>query len=460
MVESGKNLGQELDSLRIHKSRRRSSGGPSRWTTRWILAGIVLILAVSAAVTAARFARQEIEVEVFRVVAGGQSGSDGSEVILNASGYIVAHRKIQLTAKVVGKVAWIGVEKGDLVRKGQVLVRLEDTEYRAQSQQAEGQLASLLAQLSELEAGSRPEEIARANANLARAQADLKNAAVHLDRIRKLFEEEVLPRQDLDNAQARFEAESARVESLAREADLVRLGPREEQIEAMRGRVQQARGELALRRTFLDSTVIRAPITGTILERAVEQGEFVTTSFVGERGAKGYVVTLADLNDLQVELDISQDDFSRLSMQQQATVRTDAFPDRSYRGHVAEIAPEANRQKATVQVKVQVADPDAFLRPEMNAQVAFLAPEEPPNGDRVPSGSRITVPGASIRDREGRKTVLVVLQDRVRERPVRIGDLSTAEGVVVSEGLIGGEEIVVGPPDNLEDGDRVRRAGN
>lgn len=459
MVESGKNLEQELDSLRIHRSRRRSSKGPSRWTSRWILAGIVLVLAVGAAVTAARFARQEIEVEVVRVVAGGESGSQGPAVVLNASGYIVAHRKIQLTAKVVGKVAWIGVEKGDLVEKGQVLVRLEDAEYRAQAQQAEGQLASLLAQLSELEAGSRPEEIARANANLARAQADLKNAGINLDRVRRLFEEEVLPRQDLDNAQARFEAEAARVESLAREADLVRLGPRQEQIEAMKGRVKQARGELALRRTFLDSTVIRAPITGTILEKAVEQGEFVTTSFVGERGAKGYVVTLADLNDLEVELDISQDDFSRLSMRQQAAIRTDAYPDRSYRGHIAEISPEANRQKATVQVKVQVADPDAFLRPEMNAQVAFLAPEGPANGDRVPSGARIIVPAASVRDREGRQTVLVVLQGRARERPVRIGDL-TAEGVVVTEGLIGGEDIVASPPGHLEDGDRVRRAGD
>ena len=459
MVESGKNLEQELDSLRIHKSHRRSSKGPSRWTSPWILAGVVLLVAVSAAVTAARFAWQEIEVEVFRVVAGGEPGSQGPPVVLNASGYIVAHRKIQLTAKVVGKVAWIGVEKGDLVQEGQVLVRLEDAEYRAQAQQAEGQLASLLAQLSELEAGSRPEEIARANANLARAQADLKNARINLDRVRKLFEEEVLPRQDLDNAQSRFEAEAARVESLAKEADLVRLGPREEQIESMRGRVKQARGQLALRRTFLDSTVIRAPITGTILEKAVEQGEFVTTSFVGDRGAKGYVVTLADLNDLQVELDISQDDFSRLSMDQKATLSTDAFPDRSYRGYIAEIAPEANRQKATVQVKVQVADPDSFLRPEMNAQVAFLAPEEPSNGDRTPSGSRITVPTASIRDRQGRKSVLVVLQGRASERPVRIGD-PTAEGVIVTEGLIGGEDIVVNPPANLEDGHRVRRAGN
>ena len=455
MADQEKNLEQDLHSLRIHRSRRRSSDGPSKWAPRWIIAGIVLVLAVSVAVTAVRFAGREIEVDVHQVTAGGQGGSDGSRIVLNAAGYIVAHHKIQLTAKVVGKVAWIGVEKGDLVQEGQVLVRLEDAEYRAQAQQAEGQLASLLAQLSELEAGSRPEEIARANANLARASADLKNAKIHLNRVQKLFEEEVLPRQDLDNAQARYEAEVARVESLAREADLVRLGPRQEQIEAMKGRVKQARGELALRRTFLDSTVIRAPITGTILERAVEKGEFVTTSFVGERGAKGYVVTLADLNDLQVELDINQDDFAKLLMNQKATITTDAFPDRPYEGYIAEIAPEANRQKATVQVKVQVVDPDAYLRPEMNARVAFMARDGESAEEQAPMSLGIIVPATAIRDRQDQKTVFVVLQGRAEERNIRAGSL-TAQGMQVAEGLIGGEEIILSPPSSLEDGDRVR----
>ena len=455
MTDPEKNLAQDLKNLRIHRSRRRSSDRPFQWSARWIVVGLVLAAALGVAVTAVRFAGHETEVEVHRVVAGGRAGSDGSGIVLNAAGYIVAHHKIQLTAKVVGKVAWIGVEKGDRVREGQVLVRLEDAEYRAQAQQAEGQLASLLAQLSELEAGSRPEEIARANANLARANADLKNAKIILGRVRKLFEEEVLPRQDLDNAQARYEAEAARVESLAREADLVRLGPRTERIEAMKGRVGQARGELALRRTYLESTLIRAPISGTILERAVEKGEFVTTSFVGERGAKGYVVTLADLNDLQVELDISQDDFAKLSMKQKATITTDAFPDRPYQGAIAEIAPEANRQKATVQVKVQVADPDAYLRPEMNARVSFLAAGEELAEEQAPSGPGIFVPAAAVRDRQDRKTVFVVLEGRAKERSIQVGRV-TAGGMQVAEGLIGGEEIVLSPPDSLEDGDRIR----
>ena len=146
----------------------------------------------------------------------------------------------------------------------------------------------MLAQLSELEAGSRPEEIARANANLARAQADLKNASVNLDRVRKLFEEEVLPGRDLDNAQARFEAEAARVESLSREADLVRLGPRENRSRP-EGKGQAGSWCAGSSPDLPGLHRHSSPITGTILERAVEKGEFVTTSFVGERGAKGYV---------------------------------------------------------------------------------------------------------------------------------------------------------------------------
>ena len=363
------------------------------------MAGIVLFVLLGLAATALRFTTQAVEVETYRVTAKTSAAAgDDPGIILNAAGYIVAHHKIQLTAKVVGKVAWIGVEKGDRVKEGQVLVRLEDSEYQAQLLQAQGNLHNLLSQLQELETGSRPEEKARSAANLAQAKADLENARINLDRAKGLFKEEVVPRQELDNAQARYDAQAARVEALAKELDLVRIGPRQEQIEAMRGRVRQARGEVALRQTFLDATIIKAPITGTILERAVEKGEFVTTSFVGERGAKGYVVSLADLNDLQVELDISQDDFAKLSMEQKAIVTTDAFPDRKYDGVIAEMSPEANRQKATVQVKVQILKPDDFLRPEMNARSAFLAREQVPKKERAPAPPKIVIPTAAVRE--------------------------------------------------------------
>ena len=123
----------------------------------------------------------------------------------------------------------------------------------------------------------------------------------------------------------------------------------------------------------LNCTVIRAPVTGTILERTAEKGELVTAQFASgaEGGPRGSVVALADLNDIQVELDIAQDDFAKLSPHQEGIVTLDAFKDRSYKGEIAEMSPEANRQKATVQVKVQILQPDSYLRPEMNATVQF-----------------------------------------------------------------------------------------
>jgi HlyD family secretion protein len=195
-------------------------------------------------------------------------------------------------------------------------------------------------------------------------------------------------------------------------------------------------------------------VNGTILERAVEKGEFVTTSFVGERGAKGYVVSLADLNDLQVELDISQDDFAKLSMQQKAIVTTDAFPDRKYEGIIAEMSPEANRQKATVQVKVQVLKPDSFLRPEMNARAAFLAAETTERQGQAPIASKIVIPASAVRDSSGKKSIFIVFEGKATERSVKVGN-PTAKGLEIADGLIGGEEIVLTPPPSLKNGDRV-----
>ena len=258
-----------------------------------------------------------------------------------------------------------------------MLVRLEDDEYQAQVQQAKGQLASLQAKLDEALHGSRPEEIAQALANLNSARADLDNARVTLDRNSDLLKDELVAQQSLDDAQARYDGAVHKVNSLQKTYELVKLGPRQEEIDSLRGQVEQASGAVDYAETNLANTIIRAPVTGTILERAVEKGEFVTTSFVGDRGAKGYVVSLADLNDLEVELDISQNDFAKLHAGQHGIVTTDAFPDRKYDGFIKEISPEANRQKATVQIKVKISKPDDYLRPEMNASVAFLADEKP-----------------------------------------------------------------------------------
>lgn len=443
----------ELKSLRIDKSR--AHGGGSGWAARWMVAGVVLFLLLGAGATLYKRANAAAEVETVRVQAALPGGAGSGPVVLNATGYIVAAHKIQVASKVVGKVAWIGVDKGDRVKEGQVIVRLEDDEYRAQLQQARGQLAQLQARLEEALNGSRPEEIAAAQANVEQAEADLENARTSLARTEKLYRDGVFAKAAYEDALARFHAGRARVNSLQKLLELARLGPRQEQIAAARGQVEQARGAVAFMETQLANTVIRAPVTGTILERAVERGEFVTTSFVGDRGAKGYVVSLADLNDLEVELDISQNDFNKLGPRQKGSITVDAYPGAHWEGHIDEIAPEANRQKATVQVKVKIENPDARLRPEMNASVAFLSEARTGEAQAAAGKPVVFVPPAAVRDGK----VLVLAGERVVERAVRTSG-STPQGLRVEDGLLGGEDLVVNAPAGLKDGARARKKGS
>lgn len=451
----------DLKTLQIDKSLKTSSNpSPPRWATRWIVIGILLFAALGAASFAYNRLNPVFEVQVARVSASeGGTAEPAGTVILTATGYVVAHHKIQVASKVVGKVAWIGVEKGNRVTQGQVIARLEDDEYRAQLQEASGALLSLKARLEELLNGSRPEEIDVALANLEQERADLKNAKVNLDRTQQLVKDEVLSRQAYDDAKARYDAQAARVASLEKTYQLVKVGPRKEIMSQVRGDIERVKGQVAFAQTQLSNTVIRAPITGTILERIVEKGEFVTTGFVGDRGAKGYVVSMADLNDLQIELDINQNDFAKLKSNQRGRIRTDAFRDRAYDGFIAEIAPEANRQKATVQVKVKVEKPDEFLRPDMNASVDFLS-DAPPlaKKDRAPART-VYVPAAALQRSAAatgsQQTVFIFLNGRAVSRSIRTGT-DTPQGIVVAEGLQGGEEVILNPPADLKDGSKVK----
>ncbi|HKX31119.1 MAG TPA: efflux RND transporter periplasmic adaptor subunit [Blastocatellia bacterium] len=440
-----------LKSLRIDRSGKRASRSTrSRQRLRsGILLGFGLLAVLGISWLIYDRQTAATEVETVRVpgssisVAGGASGA----TILNATGYIVAAHKVELASKVSGRVAWIGVEKGDRVKQGQPLVRLEDEEFRARLVEAQGQLNSLRARLAALENGSRPEETARSQAELDQVRADLENARVTLDRTRTLVEQGILSRQILDDAQARYHAQTARYASFEKSYALVRIGPRREEIEAIRAQVNQSEGTLALARSQLENTVIRSPISGVVLERNVERGEFVTTSFVGDRGAKGYVASLADLNDLRVELDINQNDFARLGSNQPAVARTDAYPDRKYQGVIAEISPEANRQKATVQVKVKILNPDQYLRPEMNASVAFYSAREP--GQQTEA--LITIPAAAV----GQGAVFIVVGGKATRREVQVTG-TTPQGVKIAGGLVGGEDLIVNPPPDLKDGEKVR----
>src|SRR5947207_4714618 len=186
-------MDSDLKNLQIDRTKRRSAA-PAKWATRWIVAGIVVFVLLGAWRLASERLNALPIVEVQRVKSvSAASAPEG--VVLNATGYIVAAHKIEVAAKVIGKVKWIGVDKGDHVKEGQVLVRLEDDEYQAQLLQAKGQLANLRAKLDQALHGSRPEEIAQAQANLSSAKADLDNAKISLERTKQLVGEKVIAQQ-------------------------------------------------------------------------------------------------------------------------------------------------------------------------------------------------------------------------------------------------------------------------
>jgi HlyD family secretion protein len=442
----------DLQGLRIDRSA--PSGEPAPWARRYIIVGIVVVALLGVGALTYRWLAPSVpEVEVARAQA--ENSGDVGGIVLTASGYIVPHHKINVNSKVTGRVAWIGVEKGDKVKQGQVLVRLEDEEFRAQYEQAKGAAENARAYLQELEHGSRPEEIDQAQHNLDEARATLANDKLTLDRDRELWSQGVVSRQAFDDATAKFDADQQRVNSLEKSYRLAKIGPRAEEIARAKGAVLQAEGQEAYAKSWLDATVIRAPVSGTILERTAEKGELVTSQFASqaEGGPQGQVVALADLNDIQVELDIAQDDFAKLGPRQKGIVTVDAYPDRKYDGEIHEISPEANRQKATVQVKVQILNPDEYLRPEMNATVKFLADKKAASSQ----ASGVFVPTSAIHDHNGKKVVLIAFNGKALERKVQI--VSQRSSGFTVKGLNGGENVIIAAPQALKDGDKIKIKG-
>lgn len=449
--EDQEDLNKRLRSLKIDRGPVASPSAKNRSPKALllVLSALVTIVAVGGYLYFSTAARP-ISVAEVKLEGGGSSSGD---TVLSASGYVVAHHKIAVGAKVMGRVAWIGVEKGDRVQQGQVLVRLEDSDFRAQSNQARANLAAAQARLDQLRTGSRPQEKLKDKAGVLQAEATLRNAEAEYKRTEELVRAGVSSRAELDRAIAQRDTSRALLDAARQSSTMTDMGPRVEEIRAAEAQVQQMKAALAYSDTQLAATEIKAPVSGTVLQRIVERGEMVSPSaFGGESGARTSVVALADLDDLQIELDISQTDFARLKMGQRAEIIPEAFPNLKYSGFIAEIAPEANRAKATVQVKVKVDNPDEQLRPEMNARVNFLGEEQPTQGK---SSARVLVPKAAVVRRDGSPFVFVVKGNKVEQRSIRLGD-EAGEFYYVLEGLSGGESTATTGAEKLRDGDRVK----
>jgi HlyD family secretion protein len=285
------------------------------------------------------------------------------------------------------------------------------------------------------------------------AEARLRTAEAEYQRTERLYRDQVASKSELDRALAERDTAAALVEAAKQSSSMTDIGPRPEEIRAAEAEVQQMKAALEYAQTQMAATEIKAPVSGTVLERIVERGEMVSPSAFGGSGARTSVVDLADLTDLQVELDISQTDFSRLQMGQKAEIIPEAYPNLKYGGFIEEIAPEANRAKSTIQVKVKVENPDQQLRPEMNARVNFLAAD---SGNKSNSSSgRILVPKQAVVRVDNGAFVFVIKGNKVEQRAIRPGG-EVGDDYLVLEGLSGNESVALNGADKLRDGDRVK----
>jgi len=403
-IESLSDLKGELASLRIDRDR---PAGPR--LRRWPLFFFIPVVLGLALLYGLRF-RQALaapEVETVRAAVIRPSEAPAGAPILTASGYVVARRKAVVSAKIQGRLAQLRVEEGSRVRQDEVIARLESLDYEAQ--------------------------VERARASLQRAEADVAESRRQLELARRLTAESVMSTDQLQTAESRVRVNDAAV--------------------------AQAKADLGFSEAQLANTVIRAPFTGTVVKKMAEVGESVAPIPPGVNisTSSGAIVALADLDTLEVEVDVSESNVAKLSGDQPAEVAVEAFPDRKYRAVLRQVIPTADRTKATVQVKVTILDKDERLKPEMSAKVTFVERAQAAAPDQ-PAAPVVVVAKDAVVSRDGKPVVFEVRDGKVRTRPVVPGGEREGQ-VIVRDGLAGSETLVARPPETLKDGDAVRVKG-
>ena len=400
---------EDLNRLTIDKERyspAKSSG--KKWRFRAIAGGVILLLAVAIWSWAVKRS-VEVEVATVSLVYPSQTFS-----LLNASGYVVAQRKAAVSSKATGRLEWLGVEEGSVVRQGDLLARLENRDVAASKGQASANLVA-------------------ARESLEQVKVEQKDAARALSRARDLVSQGIIAQADYDVAEARYN----RSVSAAAGAQ---------------ANIRAAQSALLGAEASLDYTLIRAPFDGVVLTKNADVGDIVSP-LAAAANAKAAVVTLADMSSLQVEADVSEANLGKVRVGQPCEILLDALPEARFRGVLHTIVPTADRSKGSVMVKVRFLDRDKRLLPEMSAKVAFLEREVQP-GEGKP---RVALPPGAVVQRDGKSVVYVVTGDHVVQTPVTLGP-KLGDMVEVVSGVKAGDRIATKPLDKLRDKSRVKMA--
>ncbi len=402
-----------LDALRIDRSEVEESGGRRRL---WLVLLAVVLVGAAAAWWFTRPRPAQVKA-IAAEAAEARVGGPAAGAVLNASGYVTARRQATVSSKVTGKVVDVLVEEGMEVREGQVLARLDDSTVRKELALAEARLVSQ-------------------RRGLAETEVRLREAKLNQQRMRRLLEQGV-------STQAQGDTADAEVDSLAARLDVGRQ------------EVAVAEREVALRRQDVDDTVIRAPFSGVAVSKDAQPGEMISPVSAGGGFTRTGICTLVDMGSLEVEVDVNESYIQRVKPGQKAFATLDAYPEWQIPARVIMPVPTADRQKATVRVRLSFDQLDPRILPDMGVKVAFLGDEEPGSagGDRGGRGGRpaVVIPRAAVRKDGDQDIVFVVQGDRVERRAVGLSPAPGAEAVVIS-GLAAGERVVTEGPADLKDG--------
>lgn len=392
----------DLSRLKIDRAAGASARAPRR--SRWLRYAIVAIVVIGAGAWVARRYAGPVQVEAATVAAAYPTQA---YTLLNAAGYVVPDRKAALSSKASGRLEWLGVQEGSHVKANEVVARLESKDVRATLEQASAQ-------------------VALAEANLQQGLAELRDAEANFRR-----SNELLGKKFISEAQ--------------HSSDLARLDKARAAVASQRAAVNSARANRQAAEVAVEQTVIRAPFDAIVLTKNADVGDNITP-LSSAAGAKGAVVTVADMDTLEVEADVAESSIGKIKVGQPCEIQLDALPDTRLAAAVSRIVPTVDRSKATVLVKVRFVDKDTRVLPDMSAKVAFL--------ERAPAAAdKKAVPAVQPRaivERDGREVAFVIRDERAHATQVatgrKLGDL------VEVRGLNPGERVVLGPGDKLRDG--------
>ncbi len=399
----------DLSRLKIDKTAKTAQPGRRRKPMLIAVAAAVAVLAAVLAWMGVFCPAQTVDVATVSRTYPSQSFT-----LLNASGYVVAQRKAAVASKITAQLLELAVEEGSRVKKGDVIARLEGADAAAAMDQARANLSV-------------------ARYSLDQARAELEDARVSYEREKGLLTREYTTKASFDAAEARFRKAAAGV-SGAESA------------------VKASEAALEAARVNVEYTLVRAPFDAVVLTKNADIGDIVTP-LGAAANAKAAVVTIADMNSLQVEADVSESNLEQVKAGQPCEIQLDALPDKRFRGVVHMVIPTADRTKATVMVKVRFVDMDARVLPEMSAKVAFLS-KPVGAGEEKP---RTTVNPAAVVSRGDTSIAFVVKDGVAQEQEIATGE-KLGDLLVVTGGVKAGDRVVLNPPKGLKTGSRVKQA--